>query len=189
MAEETVETTEVVENIAAEATPAVEETPVAAVHAEAEAPVVEAVAEVPVVEAVAADSAVVENAVLAEAAEEAPAAKKPRAVRTKKVEEPVVVEKAPFVVDFGNDKKVYRGHRRTRVGKVVSNKMQKTIVVAVESRVRHPLYGKFMKRTTKFKVHDELNTCGEGDTVEIMETRPISSEKRWRFNRIVERAK
>ena len=67
--------------------------------------------------------------------------------------------------------------------------MQKTIVVAVESRVRHPLYGKFMKRTTKFKVHDELNTCGEGDTVEIMETRPISSEKRWRFNRIVERAK
>ena len=81
-----------------------------------------------------------------------------------------------------------RGRRKTRVGKVVSNKMQLTVVVAVESRVRHPLYGKFMRRTTKFKAHDEQN-CGEGDTVEIMETRPLSKEKNWRVVRIVEKAK
>ena len=81
-----------------------------------------------------------------------------------------------------------RGRRKVRVGKVVSNKMQLTVVVAVESRVRHPLYGKFMRRTTKFKAHDEQN-CGEGDTVEIMETRPLSKEKNWRVVRIVEKAK
>ena len=67
--------------------------------------------------------------------------------------------------------------------------MDKTVVVAVESRERHPLYGKFMKRTTKFKAHDETNVCGDGDTVEIMETRPISREKRWRVVRIVEKAR
>ncbi|MCS6777796.1 MAG: 30S ribosomal protein S17 [Chloroherpetonaceae bacterium] len=76
-----------------------------------------------------------------------------------------------------------------RIGKVVSNKMQKTVVVVVETRVRHPLYGKFMRRTTRFKAHDEQNLCGEGDTVEIMETRPLSKEKRWRVVRIVEKAK
>lgn len=82
-----------------------------------------------------------------------------------------------------------RGRRKVRVGKVVSNKMMQTVVVAVETRVRHQLYGKFMRRTAKFKAHDERNDCGEGDTVEIMETRPISKEKCWRVVRILEKAK
>ncbi|HZO91428.1 MAG TPA: 30S ribosomal protein S17 [Chthonomonadaceae bacterium] len=82
-----------------------------------------------------------------------------------------------------------RGRRKVRVGRVVSNKMQKTVVVAVENKVRHPLYGKIMRRTTKFKAHDERNECNEGDTVEIMETRPLSKEKRWRVVRIIEKAK
>lgn len=82
-----------------------------------------------------------------------------------------------------------RGRRKVRVGKVVSNKMMQTVVVMVETRVRHPLYGKFMRRTSKFKAHDEKNDCGEGDTVEIMETRPISKEKCWRVVRILEKAK
>jgi small subunit ribosomal protein S17 len=67
--------------------------------------------------------------------------------------------------------------------------MNKTVVVAIETLVRHPLYGRIMRRTTKFKAHDEQNQCGVGDTVEIMETRPISKEKRWRVSRIVEKAK
>lgn len=93
------------------------------------------------------------------------------------------------IVKFeGSDDADQRGRRKVRVGKVVSNKMQKTVVVAVESRVRHPLYGKFMRRTTKFKAHDE-QSCGEGDTVEIMETRPLSKDKNWRVVRIVEKAK
>ena len=75
-----------------------------------------------------------------------------------------------------------------RIGTVVSNKMQKTIVVAVEDRVRHPLYGKTIKRTKKFKVHDENNVCNVGDVVKIMETRPLSKEKRWRLVEIVKRA-
>lgn len=82
-----------------------------------------------------------------------------------------------------------RGRRKVRQGKVVSAKMEKTIVVLIENRVRHPLYGKFMKRSKKFKVHDEESTCGEGDTVEIMETRPLSKDKRWRVIRVVEKAK
>jgi small subunit ribosomal protein S17 len=82
-----------------------------------------------------------------------------------------------------------RGRRKLRQGKVVSTKMEKTIVVVIESRVRHPLYGKFMKRSKKFKAHDEESTCGEGDTVEIMETRPLSKEKRWRVVRVIEKAK
>ncbi|WP_029687941.1 30S ribosomal protein S17 [Thermoanaerobacter sp. A7A] len=81
-----------------------------------------------------------------------------------------------------------RGHRKVRIGTVVSNKMQKTIVVAVEDRVRHPLYGKTIKRTKKFKVHDENNACNVGDIVKIMETRPLSKEKRWRLVEIVKRA-
>jgi len=95
----------------------------------------------------------------------------------------------PFVIDFegtGNDE---RGRRKVRQGKVVSTKMEKTVVVAVESRVRHPLYGKFMRRTKKFKAHDEASQCGEGDLVEIMETRPLSKDKNWRLVRIVEKAK
>ncbi len=79
--------------------------------------------------------------------------------------------------------------RKTRVGKVVSDKMDKTIVVAVADRVKHPLYKKIMKRTYKLKAHDESNACGIGDTVRVMETRPLSKEKRWRLVEIIEKAK
>ena len=79
--------------------------------------------------------------------------------------------------------------RKTRVGKVVSDKMDKTIVVAIEDNGMHPLYKKIIKRTVKFKAHDENNTAGIGDKVEIMETRPISKDKRWRLVRVIEQAK
>jgi small subunit ribosomal protein S17 len=79
--------------------------------------------------------------------------------------------------------------RKTRVGVVVSDKMDKTITIAVKYRVRHPLYGKIMNRTTKIKAHDENNECGIGDTVRIMETRPLSRDKRWRLVEIIEKAK
>lgn len=82
-----------------------------------------------------------------------------------------------------------RNLRKTRVGVVVSDKMDKTVVVAVKDSVQHPLYKKIMKRTVKFKAHDENNECGIGDRVEIMETRPISAEKRWRLVQIIEKAK
>ena len=84
---------------------------------------------------------------------------------------------------------VERNLRKTRIGKVVSNKMQKTIVVAVEDHVKHPLYGKIVKRTYKLKAHDENNECNIGDTVKVMETRPLSKDKRWRLVEIIERAK
>lgn len=83
---------------------------------------------------------------------------------------------------------VERALRKTRVGKVVSNKMDKTIVVAIENSVRHPLYGKTMKRTYKLKAHDENNECNIGDKVKVMETRPLSKEKRWRLVEIIEKA-
>ena len=79
--------------------------------------------------------------------------------------------------------------RKTRVGKVVSDKMDKTIVVAVENRVPHPLYKKIIKRTYKLKAHDENNECGIGDRVRVMETRPLSKDKRWRLVAIIEKAK
>ena len=82
-----------------------------------------------------------------------------------------------------------RGGRKTLVGKVVSDKMEKTAVVAVENLVRHPLYGKTVRRTNRFKAHNENNDAREGDTVEITETRPLSREKRWRVSRVIERAK
>lgn len=82
-----------------------------------------------------------------------------------------------------------RGLRKTRVGKVVSNKMDKTIVVAVEDSVKHPILKKIMKRTYKLKAHDENNECNIGDRVEVMETRPLSKDKRWRLVEIVEKAK
>ena len=82
-----------------------------------------------------------------------------------------------------------RNLRKTRVGVVVSDKMDKTIVVAVKDSVQHPLYKKIMKRTVKFIAHDEKNECGVGDRVEIMETRPISADKRWRLVQIIEKAK
>lgn len=82
-----------------------------------------------------------------------------------------------------------RGYRKTRIGIVVSDKMEKTIVVATKTKVRHPLYGKMINRTKKFMAHDEENTCHVGDTVKIMETRPMSKHKRWRVVEIVEKAK
>ncbi len=82
-----------------------------------------------------------------------------------------------------------RGRRKVRSGRVISDKMDKTVVVAIETLVRHPLYGRIVRRTTKFKAHDEANECGIGDTVEIMETRPLSKDKCWRVARIVEKAK
>ena len=82
-----------------------------------------------------------------------------------------------------------RNLRKERTGVVVSDKMDKTVVVAVERKEKHPLYGKFVKKTTKFVAHDEKNECGVGDTVLIMETRPLSKTKRWRLVEIVEKAK
>jgi len=79
--------------------------------------------------------------------------------------------------------------RKTRVGKVTSDKMDKTIVVSIEDRVTHPLYKKIIKRTYKLKAHDENNECGIGDTVRVMETRPLSKDKRWRLVEIIEKAK
>lgn len=82
-----------------------------------------------------------------------------------------------------------RNLRKERVGIVTSDKMDKSITVAVERREKHPIYGKFVKKTTKFTAHDEKNDCGIGDTVKIMETRPLSKNKRWRLVEVIERAK
>ncbi|MYS84419.1 30S ribosomal protein S17 [Streptomyces sp. SID5474] len=82
-----------------------------------------------------------------------------------------------------------RGFRKTREGLVVSDKMDKTVVVAVEDRVKHPMYGKVIRRTNKLKAHDEQNACGVGDRVVLMETRPLSASKRWRIVEILEKAK
>lgn len=82
-----------------------------------------------------------------------------------------------------------RGYRKTRIGIVTSDKMDKTVVVSIKTKVRHPLYGKMVNRTAKFKAHDENNECGIGDTVKIMETRPLSKDKRWRVVEIIEKAK
>ncbi|MBR0397693.1 MAG: 30S ribosomal protein S17 [Eubacterium sp.] len=82
-----------------------------------------------------------------------------------------------------------RNLRKTRVGRVVSDKMDKTIVVAIEDHVKHPLYKKIVKRTYKLKAHDENNECGIGDTVRVMETRPLSKDKRWRLVEVIARAK
>ena len=82
-----------------------------------------------------------------------------------------------------------RNLRKERIGVVVSNKMDKSVSVLVERKVKHPKYGKFVKRSTKFMAHDEKNECGMGDTVRIMETRPLSKNKRWRLVEIIERAK
>ena len=84
---------------------------------------------------------------------------------------------------------IKRTLRKTRVGKVISVKMDKTIVVAIEDNVKHPLYGKIIKRTKKLHAHDENNVCGVGDKVEVMETRPLSKTKRWRLVSIIEKAK
>ena len=81
-----------------------------------------------------------------------------------------------------------RNSRKVKIGKVISNKMDKTIVVAIEESVKHPLYSKVIKRTYKLKAHDEENVCGIGDKVKVMETRPLSKDKRWRLVEIVEKA-
>jgi small subunit ribosomal protein S17 len=82
-----------------------------------------------------------------------------------------------------------RNLRKERVGKVVSNKMTKSITIAIDRKVKHPIYGKFMNKTTKFMAHDEKNEAGIGDTVRVMETRPLSKSKRWRLVEIIEKAK
>lgn len=82
-----------------------------------------------------------------------------------------------------------RNARKERVGVVVSDKMEKSITVAIERRMKHPIYGKFVKKTSKIMAHDEENTAGTGDTVRVMETRPLSKNKRWRLVEIIERAK
>jgi small subunit ribosomal protein S17 len=84
---------------------------------------------------------------------------------------------------------VERKTRKSRIGLVTSDKAHKTITVAVERKVKHPIYGKFLKKTTKFHAHDENNECGIGDTVKIMETRPLSKTKRWRLVEVIEKAK
>ena len=88
-----------------------------------------------------------------------------------------------------NTQAVSRASRKTRVGLVVSDKMEKTVVVSIERRVQHPVYGKMVRRTKRFKAHDEMNEAKTGDTVRIMETRPMSKDKRWRVVEIVERAR
>jgi len=98
------------------------------------------------------------------------------------------VDKAETTVDT-TDAEQTRGYRKTRRGYVVSDKMDKTVVVAVEDRVKHPLYGKVLRRTSKVKAHDEANACGVGDSVRIMETRPLSATKRWRVVEVLEKAK
>ena len=96
-----------------------------------------------------------------------------------------------FLVDgeFISEMEENRNIRKERTGTVVSNKMEKSIVVAVKRKVKHPVYGKFVNKTTKFIAHDEENTCNIGDTVKIMETRPLSKNKSWRLVQIIERAK
>jgi small subunit ribosomal protein S17 len=91
--------------------------------------------------------------------------------------------------DSTSEDALSRGFRKTREGLVVSDKMDKTVVVAVEDRVKHPLYGKVIRRTNKLKAHDEQNTCGVGDRVLLMETRPMSATKRWRVVEVLEKAK
>jgi small subunit ribosomal protein S17 len=92
-------------------------------------------------------------------------------------------------VTEGTEEAEHRGYRKVREGLVVSDKMDKTAVVAVEDRVKHPKYGKVMRRTKKYKAHDEQNECGVGDRVLLMETRPLSATKRWRVVEILEKAK
>ena len=95
----------------------------------------------------------------------------------------------PDETTVDDDSSEARGYRKTREGLVVSDKMDKTVVVAVEDRVKHPKYGKVLRRTKKYKAHDEQNECGVGDRVLLMETRPLSTTKRWRVAGILEKAK
>ena len=93
------------------------------------------------------------------------------------------------MAELAKDEATVRNSRKTRVGMVVRDKMQKTVVVSIERRVQHPVYGKMVRRTKKLKAHDEQNEAKTGDTVRIMETRPLSKDKRWRVVEIIERAR
>jgi small subunit ribosomal protein S17 len=93
------------------------------------------------------------------------------------------------MAELTKDEATVRNARKTRIGMVVSDKMQKTVVVSIERRVQHPVYGKMVRRTKKLKAHDEQNEAKTGDTVRIMETRPLSKDKRWRVVEIIERAR
>ncbi|MGZ0711762.1 30S ribosomal protein S17 (plasmid) [Coraliomargarita sp. W4R53] len=121
-------------------------------------------------------------------AKKAPA-KKPAAVKAAKVEAPVAESKGHEGSAHDVRDADARGYRKSRRGYVTSDKMDKTIVVEVEDRVKHPLYGKVIRRTSKVKVHDEANSAGIGDLVLINETRPLSATKRWRLVEILEKAK
>ena len=96
---------------------------------------------------------------------------------------------APASSEAVNSSLVKRGRRKTRIGKVVSNKMDKSIIVAIERRIIHPIYKKYFKKTTKFMAHDQNNVANIGDTVKIMETRPLSARKRWRLVEVIEKVK
>src|SRR5688572_17829378 len=100
-----------------------------------------------------------------------------------------MVERVENVENVANGETVTRASRKTRLGLVVSDKMEKTVVVSIERRVQHPVYGKMVRRTKRLKAHDERNDAKTGDTVRIMETRPMSKDKRWRVVVIVERAR
>ena len=122
-----------------------------------------------------------------EASSESEAAKEPAATADTNVEETTEIkpeDTAQHALDLHHG----RNLRKERVGQVTSNKMNKTITVAVQRRIKHPIYGKFIGKTTKFTAHDENNDCGIGDTVRIAETRPLSKNKRWRLAEIIERA-
>ena len=132
---------------------------------------------------------------MAETTDKKPAAPK-AAPKAKKAAAPVVEPETTEVVAAGHESSAHdvrdadaRGYRKSRRGYVTSDKMDKTIVVEVEDRVKHPLYGKVIRRTSKVKVHDEANTAGIGDLVLINETRPLSATKRWRLVEILEKAK
>lgn len=101
---------------------------------------------------------------------------------------PVAVAQ-PQVASTASTDTTERNNRKERIGRVTSNKMQKTITVVIERKVKHPLYGKFQNKTKKLTAHDENNECGIGDTVRIMETRPLSKNKRWRLVEVIEKAK
>jgi small subunit ribosomal protein S17 len=109
-----------------------------------------------------------------------------QSVDTQAVVAPVEENKTP---DTSSENSVKRGRRKTRIGKVVSNKMDKSIIVAIERKVKHPIYKKYFKKTTKFMAHDQNNVASIGDLVKIMETRPLSARKRWRLVEIVEKVK
>ena len=100
-----------------------------------------------------------------------------------------VIEQPKADAPATSEIKSERNARKERIGRVTSNKMQKTITVAIDRKVKHPMYGKFMNKTKKLTVHDEKNECGIGDTVRVMETRPLSKNKRWRLVEIIEKAK